>query len=207
MEVQALCKKNGRLGPSRSQTLHLSGVVWAAHFQRGPSSVIQQGEEGEQDPNWVWSCKEKQPHCHLVSATQPTTSPCSSARRYLRSSYSSLETTTKNTAIKFMITIIGGGKQLCVLPPENFLSRPPHSFCLPANNSFPESLGAKGLRNQQALSHNSQHFAPLPPPSVSSTPTPSLQEFKPVVECLSLNSGRVEKWKVQMSQLYSNTPV
>lgn len=30
-----------------------------------------------------------------------------------------------------MMIIIGGGKQLCVLPPENFLGRPPPWFYLP----------------------------------------------------------------------------
>lgn len=38
--------------------------------------------------------------------------------------------------------IIGGGKQLCVLSPQDFLARPPPSFCLLPNNSFPQNFEA-----------------------------------------------------------------
>lgn len=125
---------------------------------------------------------------------------------------------TKKTIIIMMI-IIGGGKQLCVLPPENFLGRVAllPCFAFPANNSYnsfpPKTLGA-GINRRCAATLSalvctsatlclSLSLSPTLPPSLS----PSLQEFKPAVECLSLNSGVVKKWKLQMSQLYSNTPV
>lgn len=109
-----------------------------------------------------------------------------------------------------------GLKQLCVFALENFLGHPP-SFYLPTNNSFPETLFVEAWEDQQALGHNT---CALVCPSCSSGtgflssqllfPTfrvrtsggMSEREFK----CITVGE-KSEKWKLQMSQLYSNTPV